>query len=79
MNILKKDDIEVNLKLPNDSSKKYKAIVTIKLFRYIKIKGFRVSESVKPNRHGEYLWVMTPSYFAGRGWHSIFFMEGRDK
>jgi hypothetical protein len=68
-------DIKMKIKVLDD--KKTKAMISLDFGDFI-VKGFRVSESKFPNKEGEMLWLLPPSYLGGGRYHPIFFMPDKE-
>lgn len=52
----------------------WKAMITIN-FGDFNIKGFRIKTSEFLGKHGEYLWVLPPSYKSAFGYKSIIYIK----
>jgi len=71
------NEVMVNMKLTPDIDSSQEAIVTLTMGPF-KIKGIRIRESKFENRHGDYLWVMPPSYRSGSGkFYPTFYCENK--
>lgn len=72
------EKIKVSMKLASSQNTSEKAVATITIGPF-KIKGLRILESKWENRHGDYLWVVPPSYQSKIGkFHKAFYCENKE-